>query len=134
MSLSQRYFQRLTQRSLYNKLDMACQIAFSYLYMPIIRHEIEGYVQTWNSHDIRKQNNRPNATVGKPQYNYYYPPNGVDHYGQPLNRAIVDGVAEDLSEWGKYDSRDSYFDPSHIFTVFSQSSTFSHRQLTQEIC
>ena len=56
------------------------------IYIPILRREIRSYIESWNSHRIRKQNNRPNSVVVKPSMLHMCPPDGVDNYMQPLSR------------------------------------------------
>jgi hypothetical protein len=41
-------------------------IALVYIFMPLIRFSMETFVQQWNAHHIRKQNNRRHVVSGKP--------------------------------------------------------------------
>lgn len=41
--------------------------------MPIIRSEIYGFADLWNTHTIRYQRGRPNLPTGKPIILYHHP-------------------------------------------------------------
>ena len=59
------------------------------------------YVQLWNTHNIRKQKDRPNAVTGKPVVLYHYTPD-VLRYGQPIDELLVNELQADFGNWGKY--------------------------------
>ena len=68
--------------------------------MPIVREEVEKYVELWNLHAIWKQLKRPNVVIGKPKVNYLYPKDGTIHYGRPVITEITDGVNQEFQDWG----------------------------------
>jgi len=48
-------------------------IAIAFIYLPIIRAQIEHFVHLWNIHKIRNQPNRPDLIPGKPFRNFFHP-------------------------------------------------------------
>jgi hypothetical protein len=80
---------------------VAHRIAFLALYMPILRKEVHGYVDLWNLHSIRRQSNRPNAVIGKPEVNYLWPKDGVKHYGRKIDSIIVKGLENEYADYGE---------------------------------
>ncbi|KAG0126345.1 hypothetical protein HOY82DRAFT_472556, partial [Tuber indicum] len=51
----------------------ADQVALLYIYIPLIRSEIYGFADLWNTHTIRYQRSRPNLPTGKPIILYHHP-------------------------------------------------------------
>ena len=90
----------MSEQQLYDKNNPVDRITFLALYMPIVRTEVEKYVELWNLHAIRKQPKRPNAVIGKPKVNYLYPKDGTIHYGRPVITEITDGVNQEFQDWG----------------------------------
>jgi hypothetical protein len=70
--------------------------------MPVLQWHIPSFVRTWNSHAIRKQNNRPHVVHGKPFMNYYYPGTGVQNAGSEVNNDTLGMLWNDVKDWGKY--------------------------------
>jgi hypothetical protein len=56
--------------------------------MPIIRHEIDEFVLTWNAHRIRTRPDLANCVGGIPDQLYYRPKDGIENCGRipDLNR------------------------------------------------
>jgi hypothetical protein len=48
-------------------------IVIAFIYLPIIRAQIEHFVHMWNIHKIRNQPNWPNLIQGKPFLNFFHP-------------------------------------------------------------
>ncbi|KAE8374203.1 hypothetical protein BDV26DRAFT_284469 [Aspergillus bertholletiae] len=84
------YFRTLKDEGLFSKSCTADQITLLSIYMPIICTEIYSYIELWNVHQIRKQQNRPNSVTGKPYMLYYYPKEGVRDYGLPIKQEVLD--------------------------------------------
>nr|POE60254.1 hypothetical protein CFP56_77990 [Quercus suber] len=78
------------------------RIAFLFIYMPILRTEVNYFVHLWNTHEIRKQKDRPYAIWGKPELIYAYPetPEGDQEPGVqcgiPVNPDDVAAIKADL--------------------------------------
>lgn len=70
--------------------------------MPVLRSEVQSFVQTWNVHRIRKQRHRPHVVHGKPFINYYYPQNGIHDYGFPANEETLNALGGAVQNWGEY--------------------------------
>jgi hypothetical protein len=48
-------------------------ITITFIYLPIIRAQIEHFLHLWNIHKIRNQPNRPYLIPGKPFLNFFHP-------------------------------------------------------------
>jgi len=75
--------------------------------MPVLRAEIIRFVRTWNTHKIRRQNNRPNAVPGKPFILYNAPGLGVQDWSQPVNLSSLRTMREQHASW----DLDTYLPP-----------------------
>ena len=77
---------------------MPDQIALYAVYMPKIRTDVEDFVGMWNMHNIRKQKHRTNSVSGKPYMLYNHPAEGIENYGQPVDkdslRTLLDAVVD----------------------------------------
>lgn len=78
---------------------MADQISLYAIYIPILREELYSFVRLWNSHTIRKQNNRPNAVVGKPFMLYHHPGSHVQNWGVPFDNEQLRTIKERIGSW-----------------------------------
>jgi hypothetical protein len=76
-------------------------IALYALYLPVIRYQVQSFVQTWNMHRIRKQKNRPGLPYGQPNVLYHHPAEGTCRQGYTPNLDAVDELRNELGEWGK---------------------------------
>ena len=72
-----------------------------FVYMPIIRREVDQFVTLWNGHYIRKQPARPSCAHGRPNKMYDYPRLGAIHSSIPINPTEPQTILDDLPEWGK---------------------------------
>ena len=59
------------------------------------------YVQLWNTHNIQKQKDRPNAVTGKLVVLYHYTPD-VLRYGRLIDKLLVNELQADFGNWDKY--------------------------------
>ncbi|KAL4732819.1 hypothetical protein BDV11DRAFT_210668 [Aspergillus similis] len=74
-------------------------VALYAIYMPILRVQVTSFVRTWNSHNIRKQRNRPHQVTGKPYMNYNCPAAGVQDHGIKFNMELLESLQDDVREW-----------------------------------
>jgi hypothetical protein len=68
--------------------------------MPVIRIELQSFVETWNNHYIRKQPKRPNSIPGRPQYLYRYPPDSAVDHKQPVDFDALESIARGVAGYG----------------------------------
>ena len=92
----------MTDEGYFTRESLADQIALYAIYMPVLRSEVQSFVQTWNVHRIRKQRQRPTVVHGKPYMNYHYPPDGVEDHGIPVNAEAFYNLESAVQDWGKY--------------------------------
>lgn len=75
---------------MWKKGDLVDEIALLALYGPIIKNEVEEFIETWNMHRISRPNKkRPWVVPGRPFMLYHHPgttkySNGLD-YGRKVN-------------------------------------------------
>ena len=79
-------------------------IAIAFIYLPILRQQIEHFTHIWNIHNIRKQKNRPWLIAGKPHLNYFHPKivndTAVD-CGRPVHDAVLKEIKSMLGTYGR---------------------------------
>jgi hypothetical protein len=78
------------------------------IYIPILREEIHRYARTWNVHQIRKQNDRPDCVTGKPFMLYNYPKEGVTNYGIKPNNGLLHDLQSEVADFGMVISTFNY--------------------------
>lgn len=93
--MEQEYFAFLESTGQFSSDSIVDQAALLALYMPIIREELLGFVEIWNSHTIRRQPNRPNHVAGKPWLLFFYPEMGVQDYGLNIDLDQVERLTQD---------------------------------------
>ncbi|KAI8940778.1 hypothetical protein NX059_002044 [Plenodomus lindquistii] len=93
------YFRNMQTQNLYSKNRLADTIAVGAIYIPILRREIRAYIETHNSHRIRKQKNRPNIVVGKPSMLFMCPPDGTRDFKQPVNQEELRNLKAETPVW-----------------------------------
>ncbi|KAL3429646.1 hypothetical protein BDV09DRAFT_202841 [Aspergillus tetrazonus] len=93
------YFQSLQDKETYSKDNLADQIAFHAVYMPVLRLEITSFVRTWNNHPIRLPKKRPHLVSGKQFMNFNYPKDGVLNYGLEFDENLLSSMHEDVRDW-----------------------------------
>jgi hypothetical protein len=94
------YFKSLQQAtpSLYRQDQLADQVVFLFLFMPILRDELNAFVSTWNAHRIRAQPNRSQHVAGVPNELYR---TGQQHGFVPDNE-VLSALESALPEYGRY--------------------------------
>ena len=90
--------------------------------MPIIREELLGFVEMWNSHTIRRQKSRPNHVAGKPWLLFFYPENGVQDFGLEVDPGLVEAFR-----------KDHHFDKLDIDAYLDKPTQLLCQDLLQEI-
>jgi hypothetical protein len=70
--------------------------------MPIIRDEIEAFVDVWNNYSIRSQKNRPNSVPGKLWQFYDYLKKDVRDYKCTPDSELLNLIQKDVADYGKY--------------------------------
>lgn len=76
------------------------QIAFNFVYIPILRTELHAFAAEWNTHRIRKQRKRPNSIPGIPWMLYHHPKAPVRNEGLDLPRELHTRLQEDVKDYG----------------------------------
>ena len=68
-------------------IDVIC---LQYIYMEMIRKQIQTFVQVHNTYCIRRQLKREHyLPTGQPVQLYYYPPTGIRNYGSTPDRSTL---------------------------------------------
>jgi hypothetical protein len=102
------YFESLAHKGLFSDVP-ADRIALKYVYMPLIRERVYGFVEVHNSHRIRKQPMRSHyLPVGKPRILFSYPKTGDYHVD--IHEETLQWLEDIISEL----DIDSYLPPSMI--------------------
>jgi len=65
----------------------------------MLRSEIFRFLRVWNTHTIRKQNNRPNAVPGKPFVLYNAPGPGVQDFSVPIDLDLLQTMKDRSENW-----------------------------------
>ena len=78
------------------------RIVFYFIFMPLIRHEINEFVLTWNAHRIRAQNDRGNSVAGIPDRLYFRPPTGIENMGKVPDQGEIERQAAKLANFGTF--------------------------------
>jgi hypothetical protein len=78
----QLYFDNLEKNNLFSFDSTPDRVVFYFIFMPIIRHEINEFVLTWNAHRIRTRPDLPNSVGGIPDLLYYHPKEGLENCGK----------------------------------------------------
>jgi len=96
------YFELLVKEGQYTVDLLPHRISFLAIYIPIIRQELLQFVQTWNSHRIRKQSNRDWVVPGVPDVLYDYPGvTGVHDCGIAVPDDLLTEVQNELASYGE---------------------------------
>lgn len=77
------------------------RVVFYYIFMPILRHEIDEFVLTWNAHRIRTRSDLANSVGGIPNRLYYTPKDGIQNCGRIANKEELERHAREFSDFGK---------------------------------
>ena len=76
------YFDNLEKNKLFSSDSIPDRVVFYFIFMPIIRHEINEFILTWNAHRIRTRPDLPNSVGGIPDRLYYRPQEGIENCGK----------------------------------------------------
>jgi hypothetical protein len=68
--------------------------------MLLIRHEINEFILTWNTHRIRAQNNRGNSIAGIPDRLYFRPQAGIKNMGRVPDQGEIERQAGKFANFG----------------------------------
>jgi hypothetical protein len=93
--------------------------------MPLIRHEVNEFVQTWNAHRIRTQSGLANSVAGIPDRLYYHPKEGIENCGKIPN---LDRLQQHAAQFGNFGKFLSVGHPT-FFTLFSFNFRFVRKSL-----
>jgi len=84
------YFGELERDGDFDPEILEDQIALYAVYEDALRQELQEFVNTWNTHKIRLQKNRPHVIHGQPWYNYHFPdPKISANWGVPIDQSIL---------------------------------------------
>ena len=76
------------------------RIVFYFIFMPLIRYEINEFVLTWNAHRIRAQNGRSNSVAGIPDRLYFRPQTGIENMGRVPDQGEMERQAGKFANFG----------------------------------
>src|SRR5271163_1407975 len=88
----------------YQSNSIADQVVFLYTFMPILRHEINIFIETHNDYPIRMQHGLHNHISGKPSKLWTKPPGGRQ-FGLPPDHPLAQEMLraiEAVSNCGTY--------------------------------
>jgi hypothetical protein len=92
------YFTYLTMHGFYESDSLEDRVVFLYVFIPILRQEINIYVNTWNEHRIRPQLARANHIPGRPNELYFEAP--VPRYGWIPDAPFLAELKEAVNAYG----------------------------------
>ena len=95
------FFRTLRDSNLFSNDMLADRIAILIVYLPTIRTEVTQFVDKWNTHNIRRQSNRPKSMQGKPLALFYYPKEGIKNYGLGLDQPTLARLRRDVEDYSK---------------------------------
>lgn len=93
------YFKYLTVHGFYESDVLEDRVVFLFVFVPILRREINTYVETWNEHRIRPQLERPNHISGRP--NELYLDSSTPRYGWRPDPELLARLKEAVNDFGK---------------------------------
>ena len=78
------------------------RIAAMVVYMPLIRRTAAEFVDHWNTHEIRKQPDKPHIIAGEsPNFLHRFPPDGYQDFSLPVDPELLGRLREPVERWGK---------------------------------
>ena len=95
------FFRTLRDSNHFSHDMLADRIAILAVYLPTIRTEVTQFVDKWNTHNIRRQSDRPKSMQGKPLALFYYPKEGIKNYGLSLDQPTLARLRQDVEDYGK---------------------------------
>lgn len=101
----QDYFRHIEAEDVYDGSRASDRAILLFIFLPIIRKEINSFVTTWNAHPIRKDNTRPDQVPGRPDelfLGYTNEPNVIKpNYAKPINFGAVEALLRGYNEYSK---------------------------------
>ena len=94
------FFRYLQTHGLYESDVLEDRVVFLFVFVPILRSEINTYVDTWNEHQIRPQKHRANHVAGIP--NELYADEAIRHYGWTPDATFLTQLEEAVKDVGKW--------------------------------
>jgi len=98
------WFRELKEEGLFSMMESEL-IAIAFIYLLIIRRNVDHFTHIWNIHSIRKQKNRPWLIPGKPYLNFFHPksinPDAVD-CGRPIHLPVLQELKDSLISYGNH--------------------------------
>jgi hypothetical protein len=73
-------------------------VVFLFVFVPILRQEINTYVETWNEHRIRPQLERANHIAGRPNELYFDP--SIPRHGWRPDPELLTQLKEAVNDFG----------------------------------
>jgi len=95
------FFGNLRTTDQFSKDRNADVIALLAVYFPVIRLQVEQFVDNWNTHQIRKQPYRPKTISGRPYNLFWRPRAGIKNYGLEVDTEKLEELRRDVTDWGK---------------------------------
>ena len=93
------YFKVLRGANLYRQDLIADQVLLLFLFMPLLRDELNSFVRTHNAHPIRAQKNRSQHVPGVPDE--LYRTKEYEQRGFTVNRQVLNALQGALPDYGK---------------------------------
>lgn len=92
------YFKYLTVHGFYESDVLEDRVVFLFVFVPILRHEIQVYADTWNEHRIRPQSAGANHISGRP--NELYSDSGSTRFGWEPEPTLLTQLQAAVSDFG----------------------------------
>jgi hypothetical protein len=99
-----RFFGYPQVHGLYESDALEDRGVFLFVFIPILRSEINTYVETWNEHRIRPQKHRANHIAGIP--NDLYTDQAIPRYGWTPDIEFLSQLSQavkDVSQWSRFE-------------------------------
>jgi hypothetical protein len=95
------FFYSLQQADLYHQHQLADRVVLLFIFMPILRYELNTFVDVHNAHPIRKQKNRANHVPGVPTDLY----RSGQQQGFPASQQVLDSLESAIPDYGRWLNR-----------------------------
>ena len=89
----------MTARQRFDVYDLADRVILQFIFMPILRNEIQSYVKTHNDARIRYQGQRMNHIAGRPNELYSHFPS---KYGFTPDPEVLQELKTLVGSYGKW--------------------------------
>jgi hypothetical protein len=91
------YFRYLESNGFFASGQIADAVVLLFVFMPILRYDINAFVQMWNEHPIRKQRQLANHLPGVPNQLYDRRPNNGERLGFRPNRDLLNDLLHHIA-------------------------------------